>query len=97
MTCMSAHMSRKYILEDFLTKVYKLTPNVNNKIYYNFTKRKNFKVLNETKKIHLQKKDLTRENLVEFSILFIKKKSVLLLYGIVINFRFVLIQSLSCL
>ena len=25
----------------------------------------------ETKKIHLQKKDLTRENLVEFSILFI--------------------------
>ena len=62
---------KKYILEDFLTKVYKLTPNVNNKIYYNFTKRKNFKVLNETKKIHLQKKNFTRENLVEFSILFI--------------------------
>ena len=33
--------------------------------------KKNFKVLNETKKIHLQKKDLTRENLIEFSILFI--------------------------
>ena len=28
-------------------------------------------MLNETKKIHLQKKDLTRENLIEFSILFI--------------------------
>ena len=28
-------------------------------------------MLNETKKIHMQKKDLTRENLVEFSILFI--------------------------
>ena len=62
---------KKYILEDFLTKINKLTPNVNNKINYNYSKRKNFKVLNETKKIHLQKKDLTRENLVEFSILFI--------------------------
>ena len=36
-----------------------------------FQKRKNFKVLNETKKIHMQKKDLTRENLLEFSLLFI--------------------------
>ena len=62
---------KKYILEDFLTKINKLTPNVNNKINYNYSKRKNFKVLNKTKKIHLQKKDLTRENLVEFSILFI--------------------------
>jgi len=28
-------------------------------------------MLNETKKIHMQKKDLTRENIIEFSILFI--------------------------
>ena len=28
-------------------------------------------MLNETKKIHIKKKDLTRENIVEFSILFI--------------------------
>ena len=62
---------KKYILEDFLNKINNLTPNVNSKINYNFFKRKNFKVLDETKKIHLQKKDLTRENLVEFSILFI--------------------------
>ncbi len=62
---------KKYILEDFLNKINKLTPNVNNRINYNYSKRKNFKVLNETKKIHLQKKNFTRENLVEFSILFI--------------------------
>ena len=62
---------KKYILEDFLTKIYNLTPNVNKRVNYNYSKQKNFKVLNETKKIHLQKKDLTRENLVEFSILYI--------------------------
>ncbi len=62
---------KKYILEDFLTKINKFTPNVNSKINYNYTKRKNFKVLNETKKIHLQKRDLTREHLIEISILFI--------------------------
>ena len=62
---------KKYILENFLSKINSLTPNVNNKISYGFSKRKNFKMLNETKKIHMQKKDLTRENLVEFSILFI--------------------------
>ena len=62
---------KKYILEDFLSKINKLTPNVNFKTNYGYSKRTNFKVLNETKKIHLQKKDLTRENLVEFSILFI--------------------------
>ena len=62
---------RKYILENFLSKINQLTPNINNKINYSFTKRKNFKVLNETRKIHLQKKDLTRENLIEYSILFI--------------------------
>ena len=62
---------KKYILEDFLTKINNLTPNVNKRVNYNYSKQKNFKVLNETKKIHLQKKDLTREKLVEFSILFI--------------------------
>ena len=62
---------KKYILEDFLSKINKLTPNVNFKISPRYSKRVNFKVLNETKKIHLQKKNLTRENFVEFSILFI--------------------------
>ena len=62
---------KKYILEDFLTKINLLTPNFNKRINYNFSKRKTFKVLNETKKIHLKKKDFTRENLLEFSLLFI--------------------------
>ncbi len=62
---------KKYILEDFLSKINALTPNINRKSNYNYSKRTNFKVLNETKKIHLQKKDFTRENLIEFSILFI--------------------------
>ncbi len=62
---------RKYILEDFLTKINKLTPNVNYKVNSSLSRKVNFKVLNETKKIHLQKKDFTREKLVEFSLLFI--------------------------
>ena len=62
---------RKYILEDFLTKINKLTPNVNYKVNSTLPRKVNFKVLNETKKIHLQKKDFTREKLVEFSLLFI--------------------------
>ena len=62
---------KKYILEDFLSKINKLTPNINNSSSYNYFKKKNYKILNETKKIHLQKKHLTRENLIEFSILFI--------------------------
>ena len=62
---------KKYILEDFLSKINKLTPNINANINFGFSKRKSFKVLNETKKIHLQKRDLTRENIIEFSLLFI--------------------------
>ena len=62
---------QKYILEDYLTKINNLTPNVNLKIGPSYSKRVNFKVLNETKQIHLQKKNFTRENLVEFSLLFI--------------------------
>ena len=61
---------RKYILEDFLNKVNKLTPNIINKSFSPF-KRSNVKILNETKQIHIKKKDLTRDNLLEFSILFL--------------------------
>ena len=62
---------KKYILEDFLNKINTLTPNVNTKLYPYFKKRVESKVLNETKKIHLRKKDFKRENLIEFSILHI--------------------------
>ena len=62
---------RKYILEDFLSKINNLTPNINFKFRFKDQKKFNRKILNETKKIHLQKKDLTRQNLIEYSILFI--------------------------
>ncbi len=62
---------RKYILEDFLSKINNLTPNINFKFRSKDQKKLNRKILNETKKIHLQKKDLTRQNLIEYSILFI--------------------------
>ena len=71
---------KKYILEDFLNKINKLTPNINLKFQSGFSKKTNFKVLNETKKIHLQKKDFTRENLLEFSVLFF-----MIFYGAAIN------------
>ena len=62
---------KKYILEDFLKKISALTPNISLKNNFKRYKNTNYKVLNETKKIHLQKKNFTRENLIEFSILFI--------------------------
>ncbi len=62
---------KKYILEDFLSKINRLTPNVNLRKNFNFSKKLNSTMLNETKKIHLQKRSYTRENLTEFSILFI--------------------------
>ena len=46
---------KKYILEDFLTKINKLTPNVNSKINYGFPKRKNFKVLMKQKNTFAKK------------------------------------------
>ncbi len=62
---------KKHILEDFLDKISKLTPNLNFKNNYYFSKKRNFRVLNETKKIHYQKKNFTREDLLELSILYI--------------------------
>ena len=57
---------RKYILEDFLIKIAKLTPNLNLKKNFNAFKKNNFKVLNETKNIHLKKKNFSRQDLLEF-------------------------------
>ena len=62
---------KKYILEDFLNKISQLTPNVNSKKKYQFNTKQKFKVLNETKQIHLQKKNLSRINVLELSILFV--------------------------
>ena len=62
---------RKYILEDFLSKISKLTPNFNLKKNFNTFKKNNFKVLNETKNIHLKKQNFSRQDLLEFSLLYI--------------------------
>ena len=65
---------KKYVLEDFLEKIKKLTPiqtlgkNYN---YSRFKKRNDFKILNETKALHQKKKDLTKIQIIEFSLLFI--------------------------
>ena len=68
---------KKYILEDFLEKIRNLTPlqntrkDFNKYNKYNKYNKKNFKLLNETKILHLQKNHLNREQLKEFSVLFI--------------------------
>ena len=69
---------KKYVLEDFLEKIKKLTPiqtSGRNYNYSRFKKRNDFKILNETKALHQKKKDLTKIQIIEFSILFIILKS----------------------
>ncbi len=65
---------KKYVLEDFLEKIKRLTPiqtSVRNYNYSSFQKRKDYKILNETKVLHQKKKDLSKIQIIEFSILFI--------------------------
>ena len=64
---------KKYVLEDFLEKIKNLTPNQSlgkNSNFFNFKKKKDFKVLNETKILHQKRKGLTKIQIIEFSILF---------------------------
>ncbi len=59
---------RKHILEFYLEKIRNLTPLQ----YYNNRKKiDNFKILNETKKIASEKEHLSKEEIKEYSILFI--------------------------
>ncbi len=65
---------KKYVLEDFLEKIKKLTPIQTSNKNYNystFKKRKDYNILNETKILHQKKKDLSKIQIIEFSILFI--------------------------
>ncbi len=64
---------KKYVLEDFLEKINKLTPNQTARKNYGYIyqKKKNIKILKETKILHLKKKDLSKIQILEFSILFI--------------------------
>ena len=66
---------KKYVLEDFLERINKLTPiQRQNRVYRNFSqysKNQNFKILNETKNLHKKKSNYTKSQIKEFSILFI--------------------------
>jgi len=64
------------VLEDFLEKIKKLTPIQNYKKnfkYSPFKKNIDYKILKETKILHQKKKDLSKIQIIEFSILFLIK------------------------
>ena len=65
---------KKYVLEDFLEKIKKLTPIQTYKQSYNynkFNKKKDYHILKETKILHQKRKNLSKTQIIEFSILFI--------------------------
>ena len=65
---------KKYVLEDFLERIKKLTPIQTSRRDYKYTpykKKKDYQVLKETKLLHQKRKDLSRIQIIEFSILFI--------------------------
>ncbi len=65
---------KKYVLEDFLEKIKKLTPiqtSRQNYGYFPFKKKKDYQILKETKILHQKRKDLSKIQIIEFSILFI--------------------------
>ena len=66
---------KKYVLEDFLEKIKKLTPNQNNRQPYQrfkkFNKKQNYQILNETKTLHQKKSHFSKIQINEFSVLFI--------------------------
>ena len=65
---------KKYVLEDFLEKIKKLTPIQSlsrDSKHYLFKKKKNFQILKETRILHQKRKDLSKIQIIEFSILYI--------------------------
>jgi DNA primase len=65
---------KKYVLEDFLEKIKKLTPiqsSKQNYKYFPFKKKKDFQILKETKILYQKRKDLSKIQIIEFSILYI--------------------------
>ena len=65
---------KKYVLEDFLEKLRKLTPNQTlnkNYKYFPFSKKKDYKILKETKILHQKNENLSKIQIIEFSILYI--------------------------
>ena len=65
---------KKYVLEEFLERIKKLTPIQSSRQNYNFSKfnkKNNFKILRETKILHQKRKGLSKIQIIEFSILYI--------------------------
>ena len=62
---------KKYILEDFLEKLKRLTPIQNYKKSFIPYAKRNFKILNKTKQIHKEKNHFSRSEIKERSILYI--------------------------
>ena len=65
---------KKYVLEDFLEKIKKLTPlQSSRRDYknYSYKKKKDYQILKETKILHQKRKDLSKIEIIEFSILYI--------------------------
>jgi len=65
---------KKYVLENFLEKIKKLTPLQTSRQNYNyirFNKKKDYQILKETKLLYQKRKDLSKTQIIEFSILFI--------------------------
>ena len=65
---------KKYVLEDFLEKIKKLTPiqtSRQNYRYSPFKKKRDYQILKETKLLHQKRKDLSKIQIIEFSILYI--------------------------
>ena len=65
---------KKHVLEDFLQKIKELTPIQTSRQNFNYSKlynRKNYQILKETKILHQKKKNLSKIQIIEFSILFL--------------------------
>ena len=65
---------KKYVLEDFLEKIKKLTPIQSSKKNYSYTKfnkKKDYQILKETRILYQKRKDFSKTQIIEFSILFI--------------------------
>ncbi len=62
---------KKYILEDFLEKIKNLTPIQNLKRSFSTFKKRDFKLLDTTKQIFREKDHYSKEELKEYSILYI--------------------------
>ena len=65
---------KKYVLENYLEKIKKLTPIQTSRQNYSFNpfkKKKDYRILKETRILHHKRKDLSKIQIIEFSILFI--------------------------